>query len=775
VNRGLEATSKIGVTAFLKDSANMVHEPYPTGDLASAFFKHSGLRRPYFQDPYTMVLSPIMVMISWIYHLPIKHRKALLDAARIQASVHINTTLSATFASLTPVSVYPRGYSDDGIIILYPSTIASLFENIWPFPILCSLLSYFVRAENTIHISEFLAEKDISLNKELQAALHFTTIDQALDYTGLFGVSSAHLHPQLTGDINWRLQTLFGAGVQQIVSSFSKSSTRPILPAYNSRKNVSRSTCRNYYEAIGSSMVDDIPTDVTTLDLLKLYYHTGVEVHGEIEMRQAWFFNELKPRTYYCLGGTDFFHGMHVQQIANLFVNILPSTNPFTRFTVRRIGIIGYDELLITYDYSSFTTSLAELRYFLFWLAEYVGDVHVTLLDVATGLREVPLKSILHAYNTAVNHYQLFSLERFQNAEEAILLRQGRSGSLGVKGNIVFSTTLHGLALADISGTPDEDCCVGDDALARIRAWFITIFISCVNNLGSINPEKFTTIAPTDPNGEHSRLTQQYKFLKRPINLDDRNIPILGRLDFFPSVADALFPEGDGVHSVTPGYSAFSAARTFAMQVGRFFRLQCSDDTVPILFREEDLDAILCMFREVYRVRGLPIEGGVPSAFTVKTDSGLREGDFFCPPIDTHDVFITPWMEILLERLYGRTLSLPVTCGGTIPPPLECSVGASFHATSDVQVLTLGVDLGFLEKTVEIRYVVFDGSVCDEVWEKMLVGTKNVEPLLSRYTVVAETPSWWYDVVSYDYPDLLEEDPIVMQERLSSIYGDSII
>lgn len=38
----------------------------------------------------------------------------------------------------------------------------------------------------------------------------------------------------------------------------------------------------------------DCTFDVTTLDLLKLYYHTGLVPAGVIEMRQAWFFNDLK-------------------------------------------------------------------------------------------------------------------------------------------------------------------------------------------------------------------------------------------------------------------------------------------------------------------------------------------------------------------------------------------------------------------------------------------------------------------------------------------------
>jgi len=712
-----------------------------TGILSRALLKRDGVMPPSVQDPFTTILSPIMILISWIFYLPIKHRKALLDACRIQAPIWQNKTLSASFSSLPPVYVLHFGDRSTSSFQITNTDLASYFEHVWMFPTLCSLLSYFVRAENTLHVQEFVKEKEISLEKELQAAIWYETQTQTLEYTGLFGVGERHMHPQLPGNISARLTKLLKSGIQRIQSMFSKTTTRPLLPAYNSRKNVSRETCRNYHYSLGNSSEEGMSYSVTTLDLLKWLYVSGEYITGCIEMRQAWFFNDLKPRTYYCLGGTDFFTGMYIQEIANLFMSMLPSTAPFTKFTVSRIGSLNYDELLVTYDYSSFTTSLSELKFFLFWLAEAVGDVCITILDVKTGLKEVPLRDMLHSYNQEVNIHQAFSVERFQEAEEVIHLRQGRNGSLGVKGNIVFSTTLHGLALADITGTPDDDCCVGDDALARVRAWFLVMFISCVNNLGEINPSKFTTIRPLDMNDDTSALSEQYKFLKRPLNLDvETRVPELGTLDFFPSVADALFPEGDGIHSATPGYSHYTAAKTFAMQCGRYFRIH--SQSPARLIREEDLTMILGLFQEVYSRYRLPVSGGLPGGFVVRWGEGNeRVSDFYCPPLDTTWVFTSPWLEVLLDRYYGQQVSSPITVGGTIPPPLEIACGQVFHATSDVKVLQLCVDLGILEKQVEIQYSFFDQTVCEKIWNRMLGIDECDEPLYVRYEVIDAVPS----------------------------------
>lgn len=753
---------------------------YATGNVIHSVFKLMEVRPPFFQDPYTSILPPAMRLASWIHHLPIQHRKAILDACRIQSPVWINKTLASTFACLPPVTIYPETQEHLSIITLYPNDFAKILDDIVWSPSTLSLISYLVRAESTIHLAEFLNEKTVSLDKELTAALWYETSGSKLSYDNLMDVQDTHMHPQLRGKPSKRVRMLFKQGIQHIQDHFSRQSTSPLLPSYSGRKNVSYETCRNFYHAIGSSIAESIPTDVTTKDILKLYYNTGLEVGGSIEMRQAWFFNDLKPRTYYALGGNDFFTGMYIQQISNLFVNMIPSTNTFSRYSVSRLGPVNYDELLITYDYSSFTTSLSELQYFMFYLARSVGSVVVTVLDVARGLVEYPLSFLLDHYNQLINHHQVFSLERFQDAEEYCKVHQGRNGSLGVKGNIVFSTTLHGLALADITGTPDNDCCVGDDALAVIRSYFLTMFIACVNNLGDINPTKFTTIRRIDVDDETESpyLSEQYKFLKRPLNLDlETGVPTLGQLDFFPDVCSVLFPEGDGVHSATPGYSRYGSGKTFAMQVGRYFRLHCNGRTPPRIPLETEGKFLLATLQKGYESVGLPIEGGIPGGFLIRVDrTGKLErlADFFCPPVDTMETFQTPWMSLLLDRFYGNTVSLPIRVGGSLPPPLVADVGLRFHATSDIEVLQLLVDLEVLEKKVEMEYHIFDQTICERVWDMMMGDlAAELEPMLCEFEVISPTPVWWFDVVKYFYPDSSLEDPLAAFDRISTVMSGS--
>jgi len=578
-----------------------------------------------------------------------------------------------------------------------------------------------------------------------------------------------NLHPQLQ-DMNPRLRRLLESGFQGIKNTVSRA-THFILPAYNSKKNVGRQTQRNYHYTLSGEHVEPEFWSITTLDLLTLYFKTGYKITGPLEVRQAWFFNDLKPRTYYCLGGTSFWDGLYIQDLANFFCKILPSTNPFSRFTVSRVGTIGYDQLLITYDYTSFTTSLAELKFFIFWLSTHFRGTPMEILDVRLGLVRLDVGQLLYDYNEAVNNYQAFSLERFFQECEDVIFFQGRSGSLGVKGNIVFSTFLHGMALGDITGTPDSDCCVGDDALVGLWRSLFQLFISCVNNLGDINPDKFISISRPSmdcPNAAR----ETFKFLKRPIFLDAMGSPNLGVLDFFPSIADALHPEGDGIHTASFGLDRIQSVKTFVMQWGRFLNLQRSKD-MHFSVRDEDLESLLSAIQAVYKEYGLPYEGAIPGVVWIPLHRGAPEVGAvraLIPPCDTIGVFDVDWLETLLFRFAGDVFTEPVRVGGSIPPPVDVVEGETFAATCDIPVLSLMEDIGCVTKELYMTQRTFDETYVLRI--KRSMGGGLDEPMYAEYTVVNK-PHWWFDVCVRLHPDLMYQDPMG-HDRASSIFSGEI-
>jgi len=521
-------------------------------------------------------LTPLCRLMIYIYHLPMDWRKFILDACRIQASPSKNDALYTRSLGVAPQFITVDFRTDSHTLIEFQD-ILDLLENVIDSPLQCSLLSYIVRAESTARPMEFTAVKEATYAKEIGAAFQLYDKPQQLNYSSfLGGDKSAAIHPEV-GETP-RTQYLLSTGLRSLSNRFS-APTCIFYPFYNKRKNMGYTTQELLQESLGVP-AGSYTTEYTSLDLLRHYYRTGNRIGGPIEVRMAWKYNDLKPRVYYALGGDAYWYGLYVQAIANALVSILPSTNPFSRFDVQRLGTVENDELLITYDYTSFTTSLGELKHFMHELALYFDGCTIQVLDVRYGITEVDLGDLLRDYNQNVNIHQAFELRRFEEIDgHSTSFFQMANGSLGVQGNIVFSTMLHGVSLSGITDRPDMDSCVGDDALARILKLELELFIILVNKLGTINRDKFTTIPRPPPDAPADETRHQMKYLKRPLGVDFEGRIKTGLLESFPSIADAIFPDGDGIHSVTK-QEPMTRIKTFCVQYGRLLQTFAPGRTV---------------------------------------------------------------------------------------------------------------------------------------------------------------------------------------------------
>jgi hypothetical protein len=508
--------------------------------------------------------------------------------------------------------------------------------------------------------------------------------------------------------------------------------------------------------------------DIRTIDLLRFYKDTGVKVPGPMEIRCAWFFNDLKPRIYYTNGGDSFFNSLYITDIANLVCKFLPSTNPDTRFEVTRVGSVREDQILVTYDYSSFTSSLSELKYFMFYLGYSLYGVPVDVYDPFEGVVTRDLGALIRDYNDFANHFCGFSVERFDGLLTNPIFHMGQSGALGIKGNIVFSTSVHGLSLAAITGNPDGECCVGDDALAAIMHNYIKLFMICVNNLGDINESKFNIIKPISSDIlRHS----SFKFLKRPLDLDSRNIPTLGILDFFPDVASLLFPEGDNIH--TSRDLPFEVQlKSFVTQLTRFFTLQSRQklSLADEVFMDDE-KLVLNLFRQVYKQFGLPETGAAPGLQVLNPITQCYfELRSFVPPIDTDVILTTGWVELCFSRFGGSLFEVPYMTGH-IPPPEEIHLGQEFFCSSDVKPLVVLRDLGYLESDHVLQTVTFDQKYFDYLMT--LVEDRDVyDPTLIRYTVVQECNHYHDLIQSYLPEDSYDRDVMEELATVASVYSE---
>lgn len=692
------------------------------------------------EQPHVYADVPLQKLLFYIPHLPFSWRKWILDACRIQSSMTSNTFLKSSRPKQPPVVHITHRNSVDTVTT---TIISDLFENLYNSPVSCSILSYFVRAER---LSSFDDPKEILLSawdKELGAALFTSTGDQqVLDYDWLGEQRSDN-----------RCYQAFNRGLRELRHRFSYHHTILLFPYYNSKKNVSYDTqdlYREYIDHPGSDM------DFTTTDLLRLYHETGEKIQGPLEVRSKWTYTDFKPRIYYALGGEAYWAGLYAQPIANELCKILPCTNPYSRFNISRQGDLEEDQLLVTYDYTSFTTSLSELKYFMFYLADSLRGIAVDVLDVRQGIISIDLGGYLQLYNEQVNYHQIFSLRRHPHGiDNTGVYRQGRNGSLGTQGNIVFSTICHGINLSSFSERPEADSCVGDDALTIILKSLLPAFIEHTVKLGDIAPDKFTTwkVASPPPMAEQ----QQFKYLKRPLTVDFIGKLRAGILDSFPNLADIFRPEGDGTHSSSNLYAnEYERVKTFCSQVGRFITTQSQNVMGLSYTLEEDAWFVVECFQVVYKRYGLDILGQLPgSLMTLRRERTVI--DFFVPPIDHTSVLEEGWMERLYHLHHNEMFTTVVRVEGVIPPPQFLTLGSTFRCSSSHKLTSLFAELGYFEVTPLQMEVEFDEKY-KRFFDGIFFSGKRTT-ILAECRVLRDPPDYYLDVASWFQQEFNVGDP----------------
>jgi hypothetical protein len=148
--------------------------------------------------------TPLVALCDNVYFFPLSWRKFILDTCRIQAPIHTNKHIQQLSADVSPKELLFSFGTQPNTQIYQASfdDVLSLLDPIMPSPLACSILSFLVRAETAYDVEEFQEQRTISFQKEFDAAVNALTINQVLDYRGIFGVNSSHLHPNLTGSLS---------------------------------------------------------------------------------------------------------------------------------------------------------------------------------------------------------------------------------------------------------------------------------------------------------------------------------------------------------------------------------------------------------------------------------------------------------------------------------------------------------------------------------------------------------------------------------------------
>lgn len=464
-----------------------------------------------------------------------------------------------------------------------------------------------------------------------------------------------------------------------------------VYPVVNRTKNVSDSTTINY------NMVEE-KAYVRTVDLETLYHRTGQQIQGDCEMRMAWKFNDLKPRFYYCNGGTPYWTSRYVRRIAISLMESIPSTYAKLRTNPHiHLSNDPSSDYITTWDFTSFTSSLAELKHFLWAISRILEKekVVLTLFDYRHGLIPCLAHQMLDTYNEQVNMDAEFSIHRVLDKFNLVLQEDGsqhmqmNNGMLGVAGNIGFSTALHGLVTSRECGDY-RSVCVGDDALAITSTDPTTSIIKSLIPLGDIHPEKFGIIYPYQQDG-------YIKFLKRRFERVGSSflMSILLNLPPLP------YMDGRVGHRTIPlRFTKRDRIQKVTTQIGAlYWELK---DLGPLNISDDDWIVLQDLICSIYRFMDIPFRGRLSGSYIKILDENVQL-HFTIPPCIGFNPVSTDWLEYMFETHSDMFFELPVLAFSNDVYPIMCK--GDELALPESPFLAILEDLDLVEVTPLYEYL----------------------------------------------------------------------
>lgn len=444
-------------------------------------------------------------------------------------------------------------------------------------------------------------------------------------------------------------------------------------------------------------------------------------------MRLAWKFNDLKPRIYYSQGASAYEHARYIHTPFDSLQRVFPMTDPVSRYYQSRIGELLDHDMLMIYDYTTFTTLLMEIRHFTGALSEFLCGWPVRVLDSSEGIVIRDLGEILAEYNYTCNTDGDFDVSALLQSACTTILVHEMAGMLGIYGNIVESGVLHGLHLCEICGGLDKCNCIGDDALFKRDMSDGISTGEIVDQLQTIGDCKFEKTKRFMQDSGVFR-TEGWHFMKRPIDRFGGRI-VQGIL-FDPPNPALVVNLTDGYHTV-PFESVARRRRAAVMQTSRFLdRLYESSSEVT----DDDAQLALLYCRSVYHGLGLPKSGGCPGS--IKLDGVV---DLFVPPL-IFEAIRSPWLDILLDISGTIITRLPILGIMQEEYPEGAIEGVSFTRSYD-RFLGLLEDLGYLSKQEQKEDVlIFDEQTRQRLRDHLL--GRSVSSYIWHFE---ENPPIWYN------------------------------
>lgn len=503
---------------------------------------------------------------------------------------------------------------------------------------------------------------------------------------------------------------------------------KDIYPNVNRRRNISRLSAIEYCHRYPDRHVQEI----TTLDLEVHYGRTGEKILGPMEMRYGWKFNDVKPRFYYAQGGHGYHNSKHIKRIAVALMESIVSTKLDRRRDPSLFLRMPWDHFITTHDFKAFTTTLSELKFFLYWMIEAIkeiGETELTLVDYHFGRYGILPSELLSTYNEEINIQGQFTLFRVidrlcLDLDGTITYCQQNNGMLGVAGNIGFSTALHGFLLCTVCHK--EMCvCVGDDALGATPDDPYDEYIPVMMSIGNIEPSKFDIRPPRSDEG--------IRFLKRGFYRMSDSL----HHNFLLTPVQLPYLDGDQRdRTVLPDFHNCEVRlKKIAAQIGAFC-WEVQRIANYYWFSPEEVNLFRQHLGAVYQYCGFPKKGCYPGfVFSSGPFDGITS--FSIIPSLNIDFWSDDWLEVMLD-------SCPTNIGFTITERTDSisvcipTVGERFrwHSNRGLRMLE---DMG-IARVDEVKTRIFPTSVTNCRRIRQHIKSEDRRPKLCDVEILTYIP-----------------------------------
>jgi hypothetical protein len=659
--------------------------------------------------------GPLSLLLGIILPMPLSDRKTLLTICRVQEDPNSHPDLIPLWRTISSNSYYYSGsdYIKKGYYQV--SGLHYWFSNRFYDPIWMGFLSMLLR---TLPVSDEEATEAFreSMEKEFLATQQIP-IPTQLNYSFLHDPSIAEIHPGRT--IDPAIFRLLYSGIQNFKSSLDGTMIYP----RSSKKSTSLSTKYQYAKKMGN--LDLLNDHITLQDVERMWSRGEGKIEGCVEMRQAWKYNDLKPRTYFACGGSMYYPSRYIQPVMNALVDAFPSTDTYGRFSVERFSSLRNEEIVVLYDYTSFTSSMSEQKHFLAELAHSMRGTSVTLIDTEKGPTPKDLGDLLDEYNVLCNYEGEFSMQDRLGVEG--IFRHICASFLGVYGNISSCTALHGISLVSLLTNLDGASVIGDDAMARFMKTNMTMdeFHVGVLKLGSVHREKYKEFEEEFIEEEGTQ-PRSWHYAKRPIKRLAGKM-YQGRLIDWPLIPYMITSEerATSYHTVK-GISRQKNLKVFCTQAGRLLDHIRGEDLDP------ETEELIRAYLEVgYLVWGLDFAGSVGHYVSKHKCFALAY-----PCIDGTVSFSEDWLDFVAHKCFGDVVELPVLYDKS---DCRAAFGSEKWETGLTSLLSLGKTMGWISAEPIFETVILSESSID----RFINFVRFRPPGLYSLAVLNDVPPWF--------------------------------